>query len=284
MSKTSLVFLSVAVMVGFGSGCNGGGSAAPAAVKPTTISPTQFVSQLVADAQSGAAPSAYADSTLLKGATLVANVFVIYDSATGEDETVFIQNGENAGDTPEQLVKSYIANDQYTYGGNPQGLDPRFGTGSYDAEPGVVAPDAQQPGLYISSGGTLYSQDSNTRDTDLQQAQLQNTSFLQRAAKVSTSYQMSFSSALQLTLLADKINAVTEGSLTDQDRQAITQSTLTIAGVSSDDLTSAVTASMGGDDTLSNNLLTKISQNLGMPSDTTLRSQILPMLGVSLSK
>jgi hypothetical protein len=279
MSNVKRAVFSVLAISVLGAGCNGGGSPTPQATQ-APVSPSQFVSQIVSEAQSGEISANYANTTLLKSPTLVnAFVFVIYNSSTQQDMAVTL---EYSGDfNAEQYVAAFVARDQTQTNTPPSGMSiSQFNSFSSN----LVAADAQQPGLYINSQGTLYSQDSQTRDTDLQQAQIQNQDFLSRAAKVSTNYQMSFSSALQLTLLADKINATTEQALTDQDRQAITQTTLSIAGVSSSDLTTAVTASMSGDDTASNNLVTKISQNLGMPSDTTLRNKILPLLGVSLSQ
>jgi hypothetical protein len=133
--------------------------------------------------------------------------------------------------------------------------------------------------------GTLYSQNTDTRDTDLQQANLQQTNFAQRAATVSANFQMDFAKAVQLTTLSDKLTAIkSQGqALTNDDRTAVMQTLQAVAGVSSDDLSKAVTQQLQGNGQAANDLVETISKNLGMPSSATLRNQILPQLGLDLN-
>ena len=255
-------------------GCNGGSSSSPAPTQ-TSVSPAQFVSAVVSAAQDGTVPQGYAGTTLAKNPTLVQGTFIIYSSETKQYEAITLAYAEDSGLTAQQMVQQFVAEDQYL-----------SGLGAWqngDVNPVLVAPDQQQPGLYIGSTGTLYSNPQETKDTELQQAQVQQTSYLQRAANVSAHYQMSFTSAAQLTALADKINAATAQQLTAADLQAVSNAILKIAGLSSDQVTQAVSASAGGSDTLANSLVTQVAQNLGMPSDAMLRDEILPSLGVTLS-
>jgi phosphoglycerol transferase MdoB-like AlkP superfamily enzyme len=137
---------------------------------------------------------------------------------------------------------------------------------------------------YTYGDGTLYSTQNQTRDTDLQQAQMQQAQFYQRAAAVSANFQMDFSKAVQLTTLSDKLDAIrNQGqALSDDDRAAMMQNLSGIVGVTSDDVSNAVVAQLKGNVQPTQDLIEAISKNLGMPSSTTLKDQILPQLGLGL--
>jgi hypothetical protein len=126
--------------------------------------------------------------------------------------------------------------------------------------------------------------DSDTRDTDLQQANLQSASLAQRAQMISNQFQMSVEAATQLAVLGDKVQMMTvQGQdLSDEDRAAVTQSALSIAGITSDDVNQAMQHSIAGDNTATDALIEKAAQNLGMPSSNNLRNQLLPALGIQL--
>jgi hypothetical protein len=135
------------------------------------------------------------------------------------------------------------------------------------------------------SGGVYsYSVDSDTRDTDLQQANLQNTTLASRAQMISDQFQMSVEAATQLAVLGDKVQMMTvQGKdLSDEDRAAVTQSALSIAGITSDDVNQALQHAVAGDNTATDALIEKAAQNLGMPSSDNLRNQLLPALGIQL--
>jgi hypothetical protein len=128
------------------------------------------------------------------------------------------------------------------------------------------------------------STDSGTRDTDLQQANLQSATLASRAQMLSTQFQMSVSAATQLAVLGDKVQLMTSQGqeLSDADRDAITQSALSIAGVTSDEVNQAFQQSVAGDNSATDALVAKAAQNLGMPSSDNLRGQLLQALGVQL--
>jgi hypothetical protein len=225
---------------------------------------------------------------------------VIWDSSTQSYQAINLLAAEDAGLSAEQMVQAFSKsqNDSWVQNNlntNNPFVDDHFNVGGFDypcSSPNGDCPvnsvtfQATSNGVptYVDQDGDLYSQELNTRDTDLQQAQLQQKNFAQRAANVSATYQMSFSSAAQITSLADRINTITEQALTDADRQAISEATLSIAGISSADISQAVQASMAGNDAPTNALVAKVASHLGMPSDSTLRDRILPSLGLSLSQ
>jgi hypothetical protein len=134
------------------------------------------------------------------------------------------------------------------------------------------------------SDGSSDSLANATRDTDLQQANLEQTDVTTRAQSVSQQFQMNYSAAVQLTELADKVQTMTKsGSMTSEDRQAITESALGVAGISSDDMNSAIASMIkDGNSDAVNTLMDKAATNLGMPSSAALRDQILPALGINV--
>jgi phage-related minor tail protein len=95
---------------------------------------------------------------------------------------------------------------------------------------------------------------------------------------------MSVEAATQLAVLGDKVQMMTtQGQdLSDEDRAAVTQSALSIAGITSDDVNQALQHAVAGDNTATDALIEKAAQNLGMPSSESLRNQLLPALGVQL--
>ena len=137
----------------------------------------------------------------------------------------------------------------------------------------------------ISAGATLAaSQGQGTKDTQLQQAQLQAQSLQDRAGQLSNQFGMNLNAATRLTALADRMNQLEQGgNFTDEDRAALTDAALAVAGISLADENAAATALIqSGDHTAVDNLLVKAASNLGMSSPATLRDQILPALGITL--
>jgi hypothetical protein len=123
---------------------------------------------------------------------------------------------------------------------------------------------------------------ADTRDTDLEQANLQSASLAARAQTLSNQFQMSVQAATQLAVLGDKVQLMTAHGqeMSDEDRAAITQSALNIAGITSDDVNQAFQHSVAGDNTATDALVEKAAKNLGMPSSANLRGQLLGALGV----
>jgi hypothetical protein len=122
----------------------------------------------------------------------------------------------------------------------------------------------------------------DTKDVDLQRADLQGQKMDTRANAIAEQFGMSFESAQQLAVLADRVSTLTSnGTVSQEDEQAVIQSALDIAGLSQDDVTTAIAQSLQGNETAVNDLMEKAAQNLGMSSTATLRDQLLPALGIS---
>ncbi len=156
--------------------------------------------------------------------------------------------------------------------------------GSTGGSTGTYGSTGGSTGTYGSTGSSGYSITGSTRDTDLQQADLQKDDVAMRAQSVATQFQMNYDAAVQLTQLADKVQAMTaNGSMSSEDREAITESALSVAGISSDDMNSAIaTMIKDGNSDAVNALMDKAATNLGMPSSAALRNQILPALGINV--
>jgi hypothetical protein len=134
-----------------------------------------------------------------------------------------------------------------------------------------------------SDGSSGNSVAGGTKDVDLQKADYQSKTQDQRAQYIANQFQMSVSSALQLTQLSDKVVQMTKtNQMTGADRDAVTKSALGIAGISTDEVNDAFQKSMNGDTGAADDLLEKAAKNLGMSSSASLRDQLLPALGVSM--
>jgi hypothetical protein len=173
-------------------------------------------------------------------------------------------------------------------------------SGSYSS--GSVSSGSSSSGGYSSgsvSSGSVSSGSSSsgtcstcaslggaTKDVDLQRAEVQQAAIEDRAQSLASSFSMNIESARQLTQLADKMNEFQSqsGGITTADQVALTNAALGVAGVSSNDLNSAIVKmTQNQDQSGVNDLLTKAAANLGMPSTAALRDQILPSLGINLA-
>ncbi len=121
-----------------------------------------------------------------------------------------------------------------------------------------------------------------TDDVDVEQAELQDQDLENRAQSIASDYQMNVSSARQLATLADKVQTLTEqGTMTSEDRAAITDAALSVAGISGADVNAAIARVIGsGDKNAIDDLMTKAAANLGMPNAEGIRDQLLPSLGI----
>jgi hypothetical protein len=140
--------------------------------------------------------------------------------------------------------------------------------------------------LNTTTGGINFaaSQSAQTKDVDLQQADLQQANDQARAQQISNQFQMSTQASIQLVQLSDRVKQMTkQGQMTTEDRDAVTKAGLTIAGVTPDQVNDAIQRSMNGDTGAADALLDKASQNLGMPSSAALRDKLLPALGYNLN-
>jgi hypothetical protein len=143
----------------------------------------------------------------------------------------------------------------------------------------------------VSAGGSSgsvsssASVDGDIKDVDLQRADAQEQDLNARATSVAAQFQMSLTSAVQLTELSDQITEMTNSGqqMTDEDRAAVTNAALEIAGITNDDITTATAQSLSGNASAVNDLLTKAALNMGMSSVTVLRDQLLPAVGVNLN-
>ncbi len=107
----------------------------------------------------------------------------------------------------------------------------------------------------------------------LSQAQLSN-----KATAVAAQFQMSYDAAYKLTQLANQVTMMeTTGSLTDADKEAVMESAFGVAGVTSDEVNSAMAKSAQGDNTEVEAVMGKAAMNLGMPSGATFRDKVLPL-------
>ena len=293
--------------VAFGVGCNGGGSsntgvADSCASDPggcSAITPENFVSALVQLAQSGQIPAAYAKTTLVKSTTLTpvpysSESFVVWNGQTQSYEAIGIRqlctSGANCSDSSAEAAAQAFATDGGASAvGDFSDDGVSYAAASVGTVPVVLATDVSsgnnEPVFQSAYNGTIYySVGAQTKDVDLQQAQVQDTALVQKAAQISATFQMDFNSAVQLTQLAGRIQTMQSAAneLTPADRAAVTTSLLGIAGITQDEVTQAVQQGSSGDMTGANALIGKISQNIGMP-ETMLRDQILPKLGVNLN-
>jgi hypothetical protein len=135
-----------------------------------------------------------------------------------------------------------------------------------------------------NSSGYYYSADGKTKDVDLQNADLQKQDLNTRAQALASQFQMNYDAALQLTQLSDKFNKLSVANkLTDEDRAAIIDSTLGVAGISKADVDAAIQARVvDGNEHALDDLLEKGAKNIGMPNSAGIRDQILPSLGMKL--
>jgi hypothetical protein len=141
------------------------------------------------------------------------------------------------------------------------------------------------PPITENTNNTADSTNENvTRDTDLQQSQLQQATIATRVTNLTNQFGMSYSAATQLAQLADQVQQMTANSqeLTTDDRNAITATALNIANITTDEVSDAFTKSMQGDQTATEALLQRAAIQLGMKSSADVRTQLLPALGVQL--
>jgi hypothetical protein len=160
--------------------------------------------------------------------------------------------------------------------------------------------DAAMPGIWTSPDGIDYyvggfyngsqyvpalnSTSSGTKDVDLQRADVQQATRNAHAQVLVNKFGMSVQSASQIVELVDRVQTMSSAGqgFTSTDIQSISQSVLSIAGLSPDEVNGAIAKSLQGDDSSTDALLNKAAQNLGMPSSAVLRNQLLPALGISL--
>ena len=161
-----------------------------------------------------------------------------------------------------------------------------LGTGDYEDYWGNILFYQYGNTYYDTATGTYdiaYNTTTSTKDTDLQKSNVQKADQNSRAQLIANHFQMSFNSALQLAQLSDRVKAmVAQNQMTSSDRAAVANSALKIAGLTPDQVNAAIAKSAKGDDTASEQLLSKAAQNLEMPSASNLRDQLLPALGFSL--
>jgi hypothetical protein len=136
--------------------------------------------------------------------------------------------------------------------------------------------------VYEDYGGNLYTQNTDTKDVDLQRANLQDQKLDTAAHALVDQYQMSFENARQLAQLSDKLQTLTaSGQITDEAREDLANSALGVAGISSDDVNNAAADMIqNGNQQAIQVLMDKAATNLGMPSSAGLRDQLLPSLGI----
>lgn len=150
-----------------------------------------------------------------------------------------------------------------------------------------LAGAVQEAGSRIASlestpAGITDSIGGQTKDIDLQQSQADAAQQAQRAQRFANEFQMDYGKALELTRLADQVQGLSNSAkMTDEDRQAISEKALAVAGISKDEVNQTIVRVVqDGDQTAVDNLMNKAASQLGMPSSAGLRDKILPALGI----
>jgi hypothetical protein len=275
--KTSaLVFVMSALVVGSGCTTSPNNTPAPtptAAATPPT--PDNFIAGVQASSAGEGGSKILAESALRPG------VLVIYDSALNTDMAVdlsandysFNSSGWNL-ETPSNIYVPITSQDTVN----------RYlqNTGSYARA--VTPGSGAQAALYYDNQGNAYSQNTDTRDTDLQQADLQQADVATRASAMASNLQMSVESATQLVTIADKMQKLSAlGSMTPADRDALTEASLNVAGITTGDVNQAIAATVqSGKTDQIDALMVKAANNLGMPSTDNLRTKLLPVFGINI--
>lgn len=199
-------------------------------------------------------------------------------------------------EAPSQFNSGYTAGAKIT-----EGDDPNFTIHTTDTTQqwNYTAPNGQAESFYgaawQSSDGIIYDSGGNalnsvhsgvqTKDTDLQRANVQQAALESAAQHVSVQFQMNVSAARQLVTIADRVNqlvAQSQGQVTAADRTSVVNSVLTVGGISPDDVNTALANSLKGDMTSANALVDKAATNLGMPDSQALRNKLLPAYGIQV--
>lgn len=138
-------------------------------------------------------------------------------------------------------------------------------------------------GTTTNGSGSGFSVGGDTKDVDLQRADLQQQNFNDRAQGIAQQFGMNAEAARQLVQLSDRMQALTASGMADADRAALADAALSVAGINSDEVSAAYAKMLkDGDQGAVNALLEKGAANLGMTNTAALRDQILPSLGITL--
>ena len=157
--------------------------------------------------------------------------------------------------------------------------DPYFNPNNYTAGT-WTSPDGVEYSTGGPNGVAINSVEGRTKDTDLEKANQQKSDLDLRARAFAQRFQMSVRSSTQLVQIADRLQAMAQqGQLTDDDRAAVVNAAFGVAGVTLSDVNDAVRSGLGGNGKDADALLAKAAKNLGMPSSSALRDQLLPALG-----
>jgi len=148
--------------------------------------------------------------------------------------------------------------------------DPCYGRPTYD------------PNYPYNMGHSAGAQQS--KDVELARSRQKNALLEDRSQQFAQAYQMNLESARQLVQLSDQMSALeSQGKLTDDDRIALADSALAVAGISGEEVSQAMAKMMKDQDKAAvNALVEKAAVNLGMTSSAGLRDQILPALGLDI--
>jgi hypothetical protein len=169
---------------------------------------------------------------------------------------------------------------------------PDSGSGpiAYDYRINVVNNSSDQNNFKIyqhDSGAGAASINSGTKDVDLQRAQLQQQEIEDRAQTMAAQFGMNLDAARSLTVISDRMVqlASQNGGMSDEERSELAGAALSVAGIPADDVNSAVAATIQtGDRTAINALMVRAATNLGMSDAETLRTEILPSLGIQIGQ
>ena len=145
---------------------------------------------------------------------------------------------------------------------------------------------AAMPSLGNGSASNSFANNigDGTKDVELQKSDLDSANVEAQVQTIANQYQMKADAARQLVTLANQFQAATaQGSMTAEDREAIVNGAMAVAGISADEVNAAVTKkAQNNDDSGIADLMNKAATNLGMPSSAGLRDQLLPALGIQI--
>jgi flagellar biosynthesis/type III secretory pathway protein FliH len=206
-----------------------------------------------------------------------------YNNGYSAGQTSGYNSGYNAGNT-DGYNSGYNAGSSSGYNsGYSDGYSAGSGdsSGQYSAGYNAGYNDGYSAGY--SSGGAAYGSSviGSSKDTDLKKAQAQHLSLEDRANGIAQQMGMSVESAISMVQLTDQVKQMAlAGQMTAADRMAIANSALKIAGVSTDEVNTAIASAMKGDMSSANDLMDKAAKNLGMASGADVRDKLVPSLGL----
>jgi hypothetical protein len=147
----------------------------------------------------------------------------------------------------------------------------------------LLGTDNNQDAFSAMQSGIADSDLDGTKDVDLQRRDLQDANLNIQANSFQTQFGMDFDSARQLAQLADQFQSLqVTGQITEEQREQISHAALAVAGISVEDVNSAIAGMISGNPDAMHDLVDTAANHLHMPSSAGLSDQLLPQLGITL--